>query len=140
MLVARDMVMRTSQSMKLEQQENSDERLAQAIRERAEKLQNEMPRFFMGLDLEFNEVQTPIDEDEREGLLIHTITNRRELDEFEQLNIEEAVEWTIRKKISIENILTEHYVRELHRKMFGRNMGLGGRSSENQTRILVLTS
>jgi predicted DNA-binding mobile mystery protein A len=43
--VARELVMRTSQSMKLEQQENSEERLAQAVRERAEKLQNEMPRF-----------------------------------------------------------------------------------------------
>jgi Fic-DOC domain mobile mystery protein B len=74
----------------------------------------------MGLDLEFDEGQPPIDEDEREGLLIHTITNRRELDEFEQLNIEDAVEWTIRKKHSVESILTENFVRELHRKMFDR--------------------
>ncbi len=44
-LTAREMVMRTSHSMKLEQQENSDERLAQAIRDRAEQLQKEMPGF-----------------------------------------------------------------------------------------------
>jgi len=44
-LIAREMVMRTSHSMKLEQQENTDERLAQAIRDRAEQLQKEMPGF-----------------------------------------------------------------------------------------------
>ena len=43
--IARDMVMRTSHSMKLEQQENSDDRLAQAIKDRAEQLKNEMPKF-----------------------------------------------------------------------------------------------
>lgn len=42
--VARDLVMRTSHTMKLEEQENSDERLLQAIKDRAEKLKQEMPR------------------------------------------------------------------------------------------------
>ena len=46
----------------------------------------------MGLDLEYTNGQTPIDEDEKEGLLIPTITTLGELNEFEQLNIEEAVE------------------------------------------------
>ena len=80
----------------------------------------------MGLDLEFGEGQTPIDEDEREGLLIQTITNRRELDEFEQLNIEDALEWTIRRKFSVETILSENFVREVHRKMFGRTWSWAG--------------
>jgi Fic-DOC domain mobile mystery protein B len=91
----------------------------------------------MGLDLEFSEGQTPIDDDEREGLLIHTITNRRELDEFEQLNIEDAVEWTIRKKNSIENILTENFVRELHRKMFGRTWRWAGEFRETNKNLGV---
>jgi predicted DNA-binding mobile mystery protein A len=42
--VARDIVMRTSHTMKLEEQENSEERLRQAIRDRAEKLKHEMPK------------------------------------------------------------------------------------------------
>jgi len=42
--VARDLVMRTSHTMKLEEQENSDERLRQAIKDRAENLKQEMPR------------------------------------------------------------------------------------------------
>jgi hypothetical protein len=42
--VAHDLVMRTSHTMKLEEQENSDERLLQAIKDRAEKLKQEMPK------------------------------------------------------------------------------------------------
>lgn len=36
----------------------------------------------MGLELDYSYGQTPLDEDEKEGLLIPTITNRGELDEF----------------------------------------------------------
>jgi predicted DNA-binding mobile mystery protein A len=42
--VAREIVMRTSQTMKLEEQENSEERLQQATNNRAEILKQEMPR------------------------------------------------------------------------------------------------
>lgn len=38
----------------------------------------------MGLDLDYIDGQTPLDEDEKEGLLIPTIATRGELDEFEQ--------------------------------------------------------
>lgn len=72
----------------------------------------------MGLDLEYQDGQTPIDEDEKEGLLIKTITNLSELDEFEQLNVEKAIEWTLRRKPDIQKILTEEFVKELHKKMF----------------------
>lgn len=41
----------------------------------------------MELDLNYIDGQTPIDEDEKEGLLIETISNKAELDEFEQLRI-----------------------------------------------------
>jgi predicted DNA-binding mobile mystery protein A len=42
--VAREIVMRTSQTMKLEEQENSKERLQQAIKDRADLLKQEMPK------------------------------------------------------------------------------------------------
>lgn len=45
----------------------------------------------MGLDFELVDGQTPLDEEEKEGLLIPTITTRAELDEFEQQNIERAI-------------------------------------------------
>ena len=42
----------------------------------------------MGLNLNYINGQTPLDEDEKEGLLIHSIATHGELDEFEQQNIE----------------------------------------------------
>lgn len=73
----------------------------------------------MGLEIDYIDGQTPLDEDEKEGLLIKSITTRGELDEFEQLNIEKAIQWTLGKKWGKEYILSEKFVRELHRKMYG---------------------
>ena len=73
----------------------------------------------MGLNLEYINGQTPIDEDEKDGLLIPSITTRGELDEFEQLNIDETNQWLLGKKFTIEKVLTENFVKELHKRMFG---------------------
>lgn len=73
----------------------------------------------MGLKLDYDDGQTPLDEEEKEGLLIETISNRAELDEFEQQHIEEAVEWTLQRKFKQEKILTEVFVKEVHKKMYG---------------------
>ena len=72
----------------------------------------------MELDHDSTNGQTPLDEDEKEGLLITTITTHGELDEFEQLGVEKAIEWTMKRKFGLEQILTEKFVRELHKKMF----------------------
>jgi Fic-DOC domain mobile mystery protein B len=73
----------------------------------------------MGLEIPYEEGQTPLDEEEKDGLLITSITTRGELDEFEQRNIEEAIRWTIerRKKFTASEILTEDFVCELHKRM-----------------------
>lgn len=73
----------------------------------------------MGLDLDFTDGQTPLHEDEKEGLLIPTITTRGELDEFEQLGVEKAIEWTMKRKLGLQQILTEDFLKELHKRMFG---------------------
>ena len=73
----------------------------------------------MGLELLYGEGQTPLDEEEKEGLKINSITTQGELDEFEQLNIEKAVEWTINANLKPEKILTEKFIKDLHKKMFG---------------------
>jgi Fic-DOC domain mobile mystery protein B len=73
----------------------------------------------MGLDLEYTNGQTPLDEDEKEGLLIPTITTRGELDEFEQLGVEKANEWLLARKLSVKKILTVEFVKDLHKRMFG---------------------
>jgi Fic-DOC domain mobile mystery protein B len=73
----------------------------------------------MGIDFAYEEGQTPLDEEEKDGLLISTITTREELDEFEQLNIQKAIEWTLRRKFKKEKILTEDFIKALHKKMLG---------------------
>lgn len=73
----------------------------------------------MGLDFDLTDGQTPLDEDEKEGLLIPTITTRGELDEFEQLGVERAIEWLLSRKLSADKILTVEFVRDLHKRMFG---------------------
>jgi Fic-DOC domain mobile mystery protein B len=80
----------------------------------------------MGLNLKYSEGQTPLDEEEKEGLKIRSITTQQELDEFEQLNIEKAIEWTIHTNLKPEKILTQKFVKDLHRKMFGDVWKWGG--------------
>ena len=50
----------------------------------------------MGLELHYSKGQTPIDEEEKEDLLLLTITTRGELDEFERRNKGKIPESTIR--------------------------------------------
>lgn len=73
----------------------------------------------MGLELIYKDGQTPLSEEEKEGLLIRTITTHGELDEFEQLNIEKAIEWTMTRKFKREYIISDDFVRQLHSKMLG---------------------
>ena len=73
----------------------------------------------MGLDFKYVDSQTPLSEEEKEGLLIKTITTRGELDELEQLNIEKAVEWTLNNKFVKEKILSKEFIKSVHKKMFG---------------------
>lgn len=73
----------------------------------------------MGLKHDYEDGQTPLEEAEKEGLKIKSVTTQGELDEFEQLNIEKAVEWTIHTNLKPENILTEKFIKGLHKKMFG---------------------
>ena len=55
----------------------------------------------MGLDLSYINGQTPLDEEEKEGLLIPIISTRQELDEFEQQNIEEAMQWLLTRQLKV---------------------------------------
>ena len=65
----------------------------------------------MGLNLIYQDGQTPLSEDEKEGLLIPSITTQDELNQFEQLNIENAVRWLLQTKIKPESVLTEAFIK-----------------------------
>jgi Fic-DOC domain mobile mystery protein B len=60
---------------------------------------------------------TPLDPDELDGLKFKHITTRGELDELEQVNIESGLAWLNRRRKT--DILTEQFMRTLHRQMFG---------------------
>ena len=72
----------------------------------------------MGLNLIYNDGQTPLDEDEKEGLLIKSIATRGELDEFEQQNIEDAIQWSLTRKFKTDQILSESFIQQLHKRMY----------------------
>jgi Fic-DOC domain mobile mystery protein B len=91
----------------------------------------------MGLDLDYIDGQTPLDEDEKEGLLIPTIATRGELDEFEQQNIEQAVQWSLGRSLKAENVFTEEFIRALHKRMYGNVWAWAGEFRKTNKNIGV---
>ena len=89
------------------------------------------------MELEYQDDQTPLDEDEKEFLLIKTITTHGELDEHEQLNIEKAVQWTILSKFKPEKILTEEFIKTIHKKMLGGVWAWAGKFRKSEKNIGV---
>lgn len=91
----------------------------------------------MGLELEYEDGQTPLSEEEKEGLLLKSITTHSELDEHEQLNIEEAIKWTIQNSFSTNEILIEKFIRKLHKKMFKNVWSWAGEFRRSEKNIGV---
>lgn len=60
---------------------------------------------------------TPLDAEERDGLLQTWITTRADLNEAEQANIDDALAWSGRRRGV--DILSEGFVFDLHKRMFG---------------------
>jgi Fic-DOC domain mobile mystery protein B len=89
----------------------------------------------MGLDLEYLDGQTPLEEEEKEGLLISTISTRSELDEFEQQNIEQAIQWTLGRSLKIEAILTENFLRTMHKRMYNNVWAWAGQFRKTNKNI-----
>ena len=92
---------------------------------------------------------TPIDPDELAGLIPNHITTQGELNEWEQSNIVQGQEWALKSRMSaFPKILTDHYVRQLHKRMFdqtwrwageyrtsGKNIGIEWMHIPEQTRV-----
>ena len=91
----------------------------------------------MGLELKYEDGQTPLSEEEKDGLLIKTITTHGELDEHEQLNIEKAIEWTIKTRFKKDKILEEEFIKALHKKMFGNVWSWAGEFRKSEKNIGV---
>ena len=69
-------------------------------------------------DFMFSKDATPLEPGEASGLLLSHITTREELDRWEQENIIEALLWLDKAKPKV--VLNEQFIKELHRRMFGR--------------------
>lgn len=67
---------------------------------------------------------TPIDPDEADGLIPSHITTQTELNEWEAMNISKAQSWAFSSK---RDVLTEQFVRELHRRMFDETWDWAGK-------------
>jgi Fic-DOC domain mobile mystery protein B len=72
---------------------------------------------------EDDDANTPLDADEREALIPSYITLRRELNEAEQVNIAAAMKWLRGRK---RDVLDEAFLRELHKRMFGKTWRWAG--------------
>jgi Fic-DOC domain mobile mystery protein B len=69
------------------------------------------------VELNYPDGATPLNKDEKQGLIPTHITTRGELNRWEQDNINEALVW-VRKNKSKE-ILNEPFLKLLHKRMFG---------------------
>jgi Fic-DOC domain mobile mystery protein B len=75
---------------------------------------------------------TPLTPEEREGLIPAQVTLRRELNEIEQQNILEASFWVTGRR---HDPVSEAFVRNLHRRMFGKVWRWAGANRESNKNI-----
>ncbi|MBM3547746.1 MAG: mobile mystery protein B [Alphaproteobacteria bacterium] len=78
--------------------------------------------------------ETPLSEEDKEGLIPSYVATRGELNAEEQHNILEARFWVRSRKNRID-ILDETTLRDLHRRMFGRVWRWAGEWRERETSI-----
>ena len=63
---------------------------------------------------------TPLEPQEREGLLQSWITHRKDLNEAEQENIVEGAAWVHRlRRLPLDRLLSVDFMQTLHKRMFG---------------------
>ncbi len=79
------------------------------------------PRSALGLALTGSERgdpgNTPLEDDERDGLLPGHILTRAELNQWEALNIAQVQDWLVHRRRS--EVLDVPFLQQLHRRMFG---------------------
>lgn len=91
----------------------------------------------MGLNIDYVEGHTPLEEDEKSGLLVKSISTSEELDQLEQINIERAIVWLIHRALNQNYILSEEFIKRLHRRMFGDVWAWAGRFRKSNTNFGV---
>ena len=67
--------------------------------------------------MDYPDGATPLDPDEMEGLKFKHVSTRGELDQLEQAGFTEGMKWLNKQKTP--DVLSEAFVRELHKRLFG---------------------
>jgi Fic-DOC domain mobile mystery protein B len=75
---------------------------------------------------------TPLTAEEREGLIPSDLAYRRDLNRAEQLNILQAQDWALARR---RDLLTEKFLRDLHRRMLGDVWRWAGRFRTTERNI-----
>lgn len=76
---------------------------------------------------------TPLEPEERKGLLQTWITYRRDLNEAEQTNIVSGTAWAWRTRRR--DLLSEEFLRELHKRLFGEVWAWAGKFRKTERNI-----
>jgi Fic-DOC domain mobile mystery protein B len=85
--------------------------------------------------IEEDKASTPLTEEERAELIPSYITLRSELNEAEQRNILEAEEWAFKQE---RNVLSEDFLKALHKRMFGKVWRWAGKIRQSERNIGVV--
>jgi Fic-DOC domain mobile mystery protein B len=82
---------------------------------------------------------TPLDEDEHRQLKPAHITTRSELNEWEQANIAEAFDWALSTRQGRRpQLLSDAYVRRLHKRMFDKTWKWAGEYRTTERNIGIV--
>ena len=92
----------------------------------------------MGLKLEPKEGDTELSPEELDLLMPGHITSRKQLDEVEQNNIEDAIQWLFTlRTINVSKLFSIEFQDQLHKKMLGRVWKWAGKQRTKETNIGV---
>jgi fido (protein-threonine AMPylation protein) len=88
-------------------------------------------------DFDAQEGQTPLDPNEKAGLIPRHIETKGALNDWEQENILQATKWLRRAKLP--EVLSESFCRDLHRRMFNKTWKWAGkfRTSDSISKSFV---
>lgn len=88
----------------------------------------------MPFDFDYPPGATPLDGDELASLIPGHVTTQGELNEWEQLNIVQGESWARKQR---KGILTETFLRQLHKQMFGETWKWAGEFRKSDKNIGV---
>jgi Fic-DOC domain mobile mystery protein B len=89
----------------------------------------------MAVKFEYAPGATPIDAHEAVGLIPSHLTLQRELNEYEEANILQAVEWLFGRRRG--DPLDQRFIHTVHRRMFDQTWKWAGRARRSDTNIGV---